>query len=70
MAIEEDMIDNIKSRKTALEDQLYNKVQELKKICLQEAVSAVLFITFLLMFFMENGTVKPIIYNGYSIFWK
>ena len=37
------MIDALKLRRTELEDKLYDKVQELKKISLQQAVSGALY---------------------------
>ena len=40
-AAKREMSDALKERRTELEDRLYDKVQELKRLCLQEAVSVV-----------------------------
>ena len=40
-AAKRDMGKALKVRRTELEDRLYDKVQELKKICLQEAVRTI-----------------------------
>jgi len=37
-AAKQEMSDALKTRRTELEDRLYDKVQELKKLCMQEAV--------------------------------
>lgn len=38
-ALEQKMITDLKKRKSDLEDQLYDKVQELKGVCQEELVS-------------------------------
>ena len=38
LATKQELSTALKARRTELEDKLYDKVQELKKLCLQEAV--------------------------------
>lgn len=39
LALKQSMAEALKLRQTELEDKLYDKVQELKKLCLEESVS-------------------------------
>ena len=39
LALKQSMAEALKLRQTELEDKLYDKVQELKKLCMEESVS-------------------------------
>lgn len=65
-AAKRDMTDALKARQTELEDRLYDKVQELKRCCLQEAVSH--FFVYIIFFERTSWTTCLTHYNINHLF--